>query len=199
MKMDFRKKILKSLYPLIMKLTRGTDKGTVLQNEEKVAPKVPFFQLKTTRNNGLPIDFSQFEGKKVLVVNTASDCGFTNQYSELQKLYEQEKDKLVIIGFPANDFKEQEKLDDAGIAQCCEVNFGVTFPLAKKTVVVKKEKQNPVYRWLSDKTLNVWNERQPDWNFSKYLIREKGVLTHYFGSAVSPLSPEVKKAIGGKE
>ena len=199
MKMDFRKKILKTLYPLIMKLTKGTDKGTVLQNEEKVAPKVPFFQLKTTRNNGLPIDFSQFEGKKVLVVNTASDCGFTNQYSELQKLYEQEKDKLVIIGFPANDFKEQEKLDDAGIAQFCEVNFGVTFPLAKKTVVVKNEKQNPVYRWLSDKTLNGWNERQPDWNFSKYLINEKGILTHYFGSAVSPLSPEVKKAIAGKE
>ena len=199
MKMDFRKKILKTLYPLIMKLTKGTDKGTVLQNEEKAAPKVPFFQLKTTRNNGLPIDFSQFEGKKVLVVNTASDCGFTNQYSELQKLYEQEKDKLVIIGFPANDFKEQEKLDDAGIAQFCEVNFGVTFPLAKKTVVVKNEKQNPVYRWLSDKTLNGWNERQPDWNFSKYLISENGVLTHYFGSAVSPLSPEVKKAIAGKE
>lgn len=196
--MDFRKRILKTLYPLIMKLTKGTDKGTVLQNEEKAAPKVPFYQLKTTQNNGQPIDFSQFEGKKVMVVNTASDCGFTNQYSELQKLYEQEKENLVIIGFPANDFKEQEKLDDAGIAQFCEVNFGVTFPLAKKTVVVKNEKQNPVYKWLSDKTQNGWNERQPDWNFSKYLINEKGALTHYFGSAVSPLSPEVKQALKGK-
>ena len=196
--MDLRKKILKTLYPLIMKLTKGTDKGTVLQNSQNAAPKIPFYDLKTVQNNGLPIDFSQFEGKKVMLVNTASDCGFTNQYSELQKLYEAEKDKLVIIGFPANDFKEQEKLDDAGIAEFCQVNFGVTFPLAKKTVVVKQENQNPIYKWLSEKNQNGWNERQPDWNFSKYLVNEKGILTHYFGSAVSPLSPEVKQAIKGK-
>ena len=195
--MNLRKRILKTLYPLIMKLTKGTDKGTVLQNDQNAAPKIPFYDLKTVQNNGLPIDFSQFEGKKVMLVNTASDCGFTNQFSELQKLYEAEKDKLVIIGFPANDFKEQEKLDDSGIAEFCQVNFGVTFPLARKTVVVKQENQNPIYKWLSEKNQNGWNERQPDWNFSKYLVNEKGILTHYFGSAVSPLSPEVKQAIKG--
>jgi len=181
-----------------MKLTKGTDKGTVLQNTAAKAPATPFYDLKTTQNNGLPIDFSQFKGKKVMLVNTASDCHFTNQYAELQKLYEQEKDQLVIIGFPANDFKEQEKLDDAGIAEFCQINFGVTFPLAKKTVVVKQENQNPIYKWLSEKNQNGWNEHQPDWNFSKYLVNENGTLTHYFGSAVSPLSPEVKQAINGK-
>ena len=196
--MDLRKRILKTLYPLIMKLTKGTDKGTVLQNAQNATPKTPFYDLKTVQNNGLPIDFSQFEGKKVMLVNTASDCGFTNQFAELQMLYEEENGNLVIVGFPANDFKEQEKLDDAGIAEFCQVNFGVTFPLAKKTVVIKDEKQTPVFRWLSEKTQNGWNERQPDWNFSKYLINEKGTLTHYFGSAVSPLSPEVKQAIKGK-
>ncbi len=193
--MNFRQKILKSLYPLIMKLSKGTDKGTVLTNQENQTPKIPFYDLKALQNNGQPLDFSQFKNKKVLLVNTASACGYTNQFAELQQLYEQEKNNLVIIGFPANDFKEQEKLDDNGIAEFCQVNFGVTFPLAKKTVVVKNEKQSPVFRWLSEKTQNGWNERQPDWNFSKYLINEKGTLTHYFGSAVSPLSPEVKQAI----
>lgn len=196
--MNLRQKISKALYPLIMKVTKGTSKGAILKNEAQKTPEVPFYELKALQNNGQPIDFSQFKNKKVLLVNTASDCGFTNQYSELQKLYEAEKDKLVIIGFPANDFKEQEKLDDKGIAEFCQVNFGVTFPLAKKTVVVKQENQNPIYKWLSEKNQNGWNEHQPDWNFSKYLINEKGILTHYFGSAVSPLSPEVKQAIRGK-
>ena len=195
MKMDFRKKILKTLYPLIMKLTKGTDKGTVLQNEEKVAPKVPFFQLKTTRNNGLPIDFSQFEGKKVLVVNTASDCGFTNQYSELQKLYEQEKDKLVIIGFPANDFKEQEKGTDKEIAEFCKINYGIKFPLAAKSSVIKGKQQNEIFKWLSDETLNGWNDQEPTWNFCKYLVDEDGKLIKFFDTGVSPLSDEIKNAI----
>lgn len=189
---------MKALYPLIMKLSKGTKNGKMLHNEKQAAPQVPFYNLQATGNNGLPLDFSQFKDKKVLLVNTASACGYTNQFEELQQLYEQEKDNLVIIGFPANDFKEQEKLDDSGVAEFCQVNFGVTFPLAKKTVVVKQENQNPVYQWLSRKNQNGWNEQEPDWNFSKYLVNEKGTLTHYFGPAISPLSPEVKQALQGK-
>ena len=196
--MDLRKKILKALYPLIMRLSKASAKGRVLKNEEKVVPAQPFYSLSTVMNNGKPLDFSQFKNKKVLLVNTASNCGYTGQYEELQQLHEQQKDSLVIIGFPANDFKEQEKDDDQQINQFCQVNYGVTFPLAKKSVVVKNENQNEVYQWLSDARKNGWNSHQPDWNFSKYLLNENGILTHYFGPAVSPLSDEIMTAIKKK-
>jgi glutathione peroxidase len=196
--MDLKKKILKMLYPLIMRLSKATAKGKVLQNQKKAAPAQPFHSLSTVLNNGSPLDFSQFRNKKVLLVNTASNCGFTGQYEELQHLQDQQKDSLVIIGFPANDFKEQEKDDDQTISQFCQVNFGVTFPLAKKSVVVKTENQNPVYNWLSDARKNGWNEHQPDWNFSKYLVDEQGVLTHYFGPAISPVGEEIQTALQQK-
>lgn len=196
--MDLKKKILKTLYPLIMKLSKSSEKGRVLQNKSHVAPAQPFHALQTVMNNGQPLDFSQFKNKKVLLVNTASNCGYTGQYQELQQLHEQYKNDLVIIGFPANDFKEQEKDDDAAISQFCQVNYGVTFPLAKKSVVVKNEQQNPVYKWLSDAGKNGWNNHEPDWNFSKYLIDEKGVLTHYFGPAVSPVGQELQQALNQK-
>jgi len=131
----------------------------------------------------------------VLLVNTASDCGYTNQYDDLQKLYKQFEQKLVIIGFPANDFKEQEKGDDEAIAEFCKLNFGVTFPLAKKSSVVRSAQQNEVFRWLTDKMKNGFTSKQPSWNFSKYLVDEDGVLTHYFDPSVSPLSKEVIAAI----
>ncbi|HSI89895.1 MAG TPA: hypothetical protein VK927_02215, partial [Adhaeribacter sp.] len=114
------------------------------------------------------------------------------------QLHEQQKDSLVIIGFPANDFKEQEKDDDQQISQFCQVNYACTFPLAKKSVVVNNEKQNEVYKWLSDARKNGWNSHEPDWNFSKYLVNEQGVLTHYFGPAISPVSEEVIAAVKGK-
>jgi glutathione peroxidase len=193
--MDLKKRILKTLYPLIMRLSKATAKGRVLKNDKKVRPAQPFYQLSTVLNNGTHLDFSQLKGKKVLLVNTASNCGYTGQYQELQQLHEEKKDSLVIIGFPANDFKEQEKDNDADISQFCQVNYGVTFPLAKKSVVVKGQNQNQVYSWLSDARQNGWNEHEPDWNFSKYLLDENGVLTHYFGPAVSPLSPEVQQAL----
>ncbi|GGK56145.1 glutathione peroxidase [Rufibacter glacialis] len=189
---------MKVLYPLIMKLTKSTSKGKVLQNEKKVRPAQSFYELATVLNNGAPLEFSQFRNKKVLLVNTASNCGYTGQYQELQELYEQKKDEMVIIGFPANDFKEQEKDEDQQIAQFCQVNFGVTFPLAKKSVVVKNQNQNAVYQWLSDARQNGWNQHEPDWNFSKYLLDENGVLTHYFGPAISPLGEEMRAALQQK-
>ena len=97
--------------------------------------------------------------------------------------------------FIANDFKEQEKGSDTEIAQFCKLNYGVTFPLVKKSTVIKGPDQHPVFRWLSHKELNGWCNQQPEWNFSKYLVNEEGVLTNYFAASVSPLDPEVMKAI----
>ncbi|RNI21776.1 glutathione peroxidase [Rufibacter latericius] len=193
--MDLRKRIMKLLYPLIMRLSKSTSKGRIIKNEKKAAPTQPFHSLSTVLNNGKPLDFSQLKGKKVLLVNTASNCGYTGQYEELQQLQEQMKGQLEVIGFPANDFKEQEKDDDQQISQFCQINYGVTFPLAKKSVVVKTQGQNPVYNWLTDPSKNGWNQHQPDWNFSKYLLDENGVLTHYFGPAVSPVGEEIQTAL----
>ncbi len=167
----------------------------MLVNRQGAAPKVPFHRLKTVQNNGQELDFGQFRNKKVLLVNTASNCGYTGQYEELQQLQEQLQDKLVIVGFPANDFREQEKGSDTDIAQFCQVNYGVTFPLTKKSSVVKGDVQHPVYQWLTNTEQNGWNAHQPDWNFSKYLVDEKGALSHYFGPAVSPLSLEITNAV----
>jgi len=166
-----------------------------LEMTDNVKPLTPFHTLFTTLNNGSQLDFEKLKDKKVLIVNTASNCGYTNQYSELQKLYENCRGKLMIIGFPSNDFKEQEKGNDEEIAEFCQVNFGVSFPLAKKSVVIKSSEQNSVFKWLTRKELNGWNDQQPSWNFTKYLINENGLLTHYFDPAVSPISSDVINAI----
>ena len=141
------------------------------------------------------MNFEKFRGKKVLLVNTASDCGYTGQYDELEKLYKQFQNKLVILGFPANDFKEQEKGTDEEIAQFCKINYGVTFPLIKKSSVIRGTEQNEVFQWLSDKSKNGWNDQQPTWNFAKYLVNENGVLTNYFAPSLSPLDETIVNAI----
>jgi glutathione peroxidase len=170
-------------------------KSGVLRNDRNIQPPQSFYGLSVHLNNGKELDFASLRGKKVLLVNTASDCGYTNQYDDLQKLYEDFAEKLTVIGFPANDFKEQEKGNDEEIAQFCKINFGVTFPLAKKSTVIKGQAQQEVFQWLTDKTKNGWNTKQPSWNFSKYLVDEKGVLTNYFDPAVSPLSDEIVREI----
>ena len=185
--MTWRQSILKTVYPLIMlkgKLFPGSKDVQV--NTGKVSPPVSFYSLTAVGNKGDTIHFNQFKGKKVLIVNTASDCGFTGQYDELEKLYQQHKDQLVILAFPANDFKEQEKKDDAAIAEFCKINYGVTFPLMQKTHVVKGPEQHPVFQWLSQPAQNGWCRQQPMWNFSKYLINEDGVLTHFYSQHISP-------------
>ncbi len=131
----------------------------------------------------------------MLLINTASDCGYTGQYKELEKLYQQYKQRLMIIGFPANDFKEQEKGSDEEIAEFCRINYSVTFPLMKKSTVVKSPEQNPVFQWLTDKNKNGWNNQPPTWNFSKYLVNEEGILTSYFDPSISPVSYLVINAI----
>jgi glutathione peroxidase len=170
-------------------------KNLVLYNSTNANPKTSFYNLRERANNGSELNFEQFKGKKVLVVNTASDCGYTRQYEELENLYKKYNKSLVVLGFPANDFKEQEKGSDEEIAQFCRINYGVTFPLVKKSTVIKSPGQNPVFQWLTDKNKNGWNDHQPVWNFSKYLVSEEGKLIYYFDPAMSPISDVVINAI----
>jgi glutathione peroxidase len=191
--MTFKQKILKAVYPLFLPVSKLFKKNTRMLTNNQTAP-VSFYTLKSTAINGQDFDFASLEGKKVLLVNTASDCGYTNQYEGLEKLYKQYNDKLVVIGFPANDFKEQEKGDDAAIEDFCKVNYGVTFPLMSKSTVIGSG-QHPVFQWLTDKNKNGWNTQAPTWNFSKYLVEADGQLSHYFGPSVEPLSKELTDAI----
>lgn len=193
--MTYRQKLLKAVYPALMWWTKLTGKTTIASENPRKQPAISFYSLKGKLNNGETLDFEKLKGKKVMLVNTASDCGYTNQYDDLQKLSQQYKDKLVIIGFPANDFKEQEKGSDEEIASFCKVNFGVTFPLMQKSSVIKSPQQNVIYQWLTDTAKNGWNDKPPTWNFTKYIVNEEGVLTHYFGASISPLHKDVLKAL----
>lgn len=193
--MSYRQSILKTMYPVIMWSSKAAGKKQILINKDQVKPTTSFFTLPSTDINGKAFDLAALKGKKILIVNTASDCGFTGQYEALEKLSKQFEGKLVVIGFPANDFKGQEKADEKNIASFCQKNYGVTFPLMSKTVVVKKKGQHPVYQWLSDASYNGWCNQAPAWNFCKYLINEEGVLTHYFPMTVDPLDPTVIDAI----
>lgn len=194
--MNYRQKVMKAIYPALMwfnKLKGGQAQVREPQKEE--LPPVPIHSLQVLLNNGDTLPLSTAKGKKLLLVNTASACGYTNQYAELQQLWEQYRDRLLIIGFPANDFKEQEKGNDEEIAQFCQLNFGVNFPLSKKTTVLPGDQQHPIYKWLTDKSRNGWNEQAPGWNFSKYLVDEEGRLLGYFEAGVSPLSDSIKELI----
>jgi len=194
--MTFRQKILKLFYPLFIRINKANDRHMrVLRNEKNIEPLTPIYQLSIQLNNGRQEPLSNYRSKKILFVNTASDCGYTNQYEALESLYEKNIENLTIIGFPANDFKEQEKGNDEEIARFCKINFGVTFPLAKKSAVKKGNEQNEVFNWLSHRTKNGWLDKAPPWNFSKYLVNENGILTHYFDPAIDPLSTEVAEAI----
>lgn len=190
-----KQKVLRKMYPMIRKMGKKGKNGTVLFNEEKTAPSSSFYELKAHLSTNKELPFSNYKGKKVILVNTASNCGYTGQYSELQSLHERFGDTLQIIAFPANDFAEQEKSNDSEIAQFCQLNYGVTFPIAVKGVVIKNTQQQQIFKWLTDKNLNGWNEHAPDWNFGKYIIDEKGILTHYFGPSVSPLQDEFLNAL----
>lgn len=147
-------------------------------------------QFKVEALDGSTIDFSQFKGKKILVVNTASKCGYTPQYEFLQKLYTNYGDKLVIIGFPANNFGQQEPGNNVEIKEFCTKNYGVTFPMAAK-VSVKGDDIAPIYKWLTSKELNGVMDAEIKWNFTKFLLDENGILIAKFDSKVSPLGPEI--------
>lgn len=188
--MTWRQSLLKTLYPLIMlKGKLFGNKNDIKMNPGNVAPAASFYTLRAIQSNGDTLHFSTLKGKKVLLVNTASDCGFTGQYEELETLHRQYGNKLVILGFPANDFKEQEKKSDSEISAFCKINYGVSFPLMQKSSVVNGPAQHPVYQWLSHAGSNGWNDQAPVWNFSKYLVDEQGVLLAFYTQMVSPLDP----------
>ena len=194
--MSTRQNILKSVYPALTSITRffGVNSRVVLSAEKK-APVVSLYDIPFETISGDPGSFAAYKGKKIVIVNTASDCGYTGQYEELQSLYAQAKGNIIIVGFPANDFKEQEKGSNEQIASFCKKNYGVEFPIAAKASVIKGKEQHPVFAWLSDPAKNGWNKEAPAWNFSKYIIDEEGRLIGYFDPGVSPLGKDFLKAL----
>jgi glutathione peroxidase len=154
-------------------------------------PMKTFHSLSATDIHGVAVNMSIYAGKKVMVVNTASECGYTPQYKQLQELYDQYRDKgLVILGFPCNDFGGQEPGSEAQIEQFCQKNYGVTFPLMGK-VSIKGNEPSPIYRWLTSKTENGAMDATVKWNFHKFLIDEKGNLVKALGSGIDPFDEEV--------
>ena len=153
-----------------------------------------FYDLKATSIDGDEISFEKYKGKKVLIVNTASSCGYTYQYEGLQKLNDIYGNDVEVLGFPANDFLFQERGSDSDIADFCEKNYGVTFQMFSK-ITTKGRNQSPVYTWLTNKYLNGWNEKKPTWNFCKYLIDENGNLVEFFDKSVKPMSKEITELL----
>lgn len=167
--------------------------GTESENTNTMK-KESIYQFKVESLTGGTIDFSDFKGKKILIVNTASECGFTPQYEGLEKLYDTHKDKLVIVGFPANNFGGQEPGTNAEIKAFCKQNYGVSFPMAVK-VSVKGEDTAPIFQWLTQKEKNEVMNVEIKWNFTKFLLDENGHLVASFESAVKPLSDEILQAV----
>ena len=179
-------KLISYTYPIRMKISGITGMGvSTAENPGNKKAPVSFYSLKATTNSGNEISFKQYFGKKILIVNLASKCGYTPQYTELEQLNQQKKN-LVILGFPSNNFGSQEPGTDDDIAAFCKLNYGVTFQLFRKDDVSGNNKQ-PVYLWLSDEIKNGWNNQEPQWNFYKYLVDENGNLSKIFSSSVSPL------------
>jgi len=156
--------------------------------------KTSFYDLETVTLSGDTIRFDQFKGQKVLLVNTASKCGFTPQYAELEELHAKYGDRLQVIGFPANNFMNQEPGSSEEIAAFCQRNYGVSFLMSDK-VSVKGNDMHPVFQWLSDKDKNGWNTKSPTWNFQKYLVDEKGELKAVFAPNVKPLDAKIVSMI----
>jgi glutathione peroxidase len=197
--MSILKQLAQKLYPLRMRVAAITKIGLKMKyNEDNKAPEVSFYTLTAESNRGEQVSMKNFSGKKILIVNLASECGYTPQYKELEELYRQHKDALVILGFPSNQFGQQEPGSDEDIANFCQLNFGVTFPLFRKSEV-KGVMKSEIYKWLSDSSLNGWNDQEPDWNFCKYVVDENGYLTHFFNASTSPMSEEVLEAISEKK
>ncbi|EAY24402.1 glutathione peroxidase [Microscilla marina] len=152
-----------------------------------------FYNFKIKALDGkTSIDFSKYKGKKILIVNVASECGFTPQYKPLQELHEKHGDKLVVLGFPANNFGAQEPGSNEQIAKFCQKNYGVSFQMFTK-ISVKGSDQHPLYQWLQKES-----GKTPNWNFCKYLVDEKGKVIKFYPSSVDPMGKELLGAIEAK-
>lgn len=168
-----------------------------------------FFSLSFTHKHDIPgsiydfkiaglkggvIDFSEFRGKKILIVNTASHCGNTSQYEKLEKLYKDNAEKLVVVGFPANNFMWQEPGSNERIAEFCQSNYNITFPMAAK-ISVRGRNKAPIYCWLTNGKYNGYRDSKVKWNFQKYLINEHGKLTGIFPPGMQPDDPDIIAAL----
>jgi glutathione peroxidase len=160
--------------------------------ETTTAGTVYDYSVKTI--DGKDVQLSQFKGKKLLIVNVASECGYTPQYKELEELHKKHGDKVTVLGFPANNFGGQEPGTNEQIATFCEKNFGVTFPMFEK-VSVKGDDTAPLYEFLADRTKNGAISDAPTWNFCKYLVDEQGHVVGFYPSKVKPMSDELLAAI----
>ncbi|WP_371927376.1 glutathione peroxidase [Pontibacter sp. HSC-36F09] len=184
---------------LVLGVSTACTGGSSNTNQEKdmatetnqTAQANSFYTFKIESLEGKEIDFSKFKCKKVLVVNTASECGYTPQYADLQKLHETHGEQVVILGFPANNFGGQEPGSKEQIAEFCQKNYGVTFQMMEK-ISVKGDDQHPLYQWLKK---NSPNHEEPGWNFSKYLIDENGKVVAFYPSKVKPMGEEILAAI----
>jgi glutathione peroxidase len=172
------------------------------ENVEQITTKTEmtksFYDFKVTDINGEAFDLSSLKGKRVLVVNTASECGYTPQYKSLQELYEKHGgEKFTIIGFPCNQFGGQEPGSNEEIKSFCEKNYGVSFPMMDK-VDVKGDAVHPLYDWLTKEDLNGADDARVSWNFNKFLIDENGKWVEHYGSSKSPMSDEIVAFATGK-
>ncbi|WP_223033621.1 glutathione peroxidase [Hanstruepera marina] len=156
------------------------------------SPTKSIYDIQINSLEGNPIDLSDYKGKNILFVNVASKCGFTGQYADLQKLYDDYQDKLMIIGVPCNQFGGQEPGTADEIQTFCEKNYGVSFLMTEK-VDVKGNNQHPLYKWLTDKSLNGNSSSSVKWNFQKYLVNENGELVDYYFSMTNPTSAKITK------
>lgn len=189
--MNLAQNIKKSIYPLLKSAGKWIGmNGKMKLNTKNIEPLTPIYGLVAHSNQGESIDFDKFKGQYLLLSNTASHCGYTAQYSELQALQDKFAGKLNVVAFPANDFGGQEPGSNDEIANFCAVNFGVKFPLMMKSEVIGTGK-NAIFQWLSDPAKNGWNQKEPTWNFCKYLVSPEGVLLGFFESGVGPLDETI--------
>jgi glutathione peroxidase len=181
------------LLALSIALLANTADTTVKTNTDPVPAPVTaktIYDFKVESLSGGTIDFAKFKGKKILIVNTASKCGYTPQYEGLEELSKKYQDKLVIVGFPANNFGGQEPGTNGEIVEFCKKNYGVTFPMAAK-VSVKGDDAAAIYKWLCNKSENGVMDATITWNFNKFLLDENGTIIAKFDSKVTPMSDEL--------
>lgn len=160
-------------------------------NKNNTETDSSFYSLKAKSIDGKTVSMNDYKDKYIMIVNTASKCGYTYQYEGLEKLYQKHKNKLIVLGFPSNDFLWQEPGSNEKIKTFCKINYGVTFPLFAK-IAVKGKKKHPIFAWLTNPELNGWNKKSPGWNFNKYLIDTSGKLVAHFGAKAEPLSKEIE-------
>jgi glutathione peroxidase len=177
--------IRQMLYKLLLRFGRKK-----AMTNTQVKPLVPIYDIPMLDIKGNTTTLRAYQGKRILIVNVASECGYTPQYAQLQELHELHSDKIVVLGFPCNQFGSQERGTEEQIVAFCSRAYGIAFPMFSK-IEVKGPGQHPLYRWLTDSSMNGWNTQSSEWNFCKYVIGEDGSLLHFLSSSVSPFDQRI--------